>query len=146
MLRGKIKAVYAILFIVSLYWVCIYFGLLIFNDYFSFKSRIVFSWLSVSFIAFPFVMIFPLFYFFLVLFKGECYAFNKMDEYISYFKWVCLFVILAGVVFCFSYLFVLHDKGYVKCNGVPSGWMPGVAKEYALNPMQCKKAALPLGD
>ncbi|OUF54467.1 hypothetical protein AZ044_000700, partial [Pluralibacter gergoviae] len=31
MLRGKIKAVYAILFIVSLYWVCIYFGLLIFN-------------------------------------------------------------------------------------------------------------------
>lgn len=37
-------------------------------------------------------------------------------------------------------------KGFVKCNGVPSGWMPGVAKEYALNPMQCKKAALPLGD
>lgn len=76
MLRGKIKAVYAILFIVSLYWVCIYFGLLIFNDYFSFKSRIVFSWLSVSFIAFPFVMIFPLFYFFFGIIQRRALRFQ----------------------------------------------------------------------
>ena len=137
MLKWKVKAFCAILIIVLLIWVCIHFGVLTFNDYFPLRERVVFSWLSVSFVAFPLIMMFPFIYFVLVLFKGSVFAFNKMDGYIGCFKWMCILIIATGIVFCFSYLTMLYSKDYIKCNGVPSGWMPGLAQEYVLDHALC---------
>ncbi|MGP9437653.1 hypothetical protein ACT3RR_19710 [Ewingella sp. AOP8-B2-18] len=32
----------------------------------------------------------------------------------------------------------LEKKGYVQCKGIPTGWTPGTATEYALNEGLCK--------
>lgn len=50
---------------------CVYLGSDMFNEYFPFGDNIVFSWLTVSFISLPVIMIFTLMYFILILFKGK---------------------------------------------------------------------------
>lgn len=115
----------------------IYLGNSIFQSYFSFEDSIVFSWLSIALIALPVVMIFPLAYYILMIVKGRDFAFKTMDNYVSYLKWSCIAILILGVLFSCLYPKKLLSKGYVRCNGVPSGWMAGTATRYVKDPSIC---------
>jgi Mn2+/Fe2+ NRAMP family transporter len=108
-----------------------------FNNYFSFGDGVVFSWLTFSFIVLPVIMIFPLIYFMLLLLKGEECAFKKMDAYVAYLKWGCIALVVMGVLYSVLYPTVLVKKGYLQCNGIPSGWMPGTATHYVRDSSLC---------
>ncbi|ORM87432.1 hypothetical protein HA38_04330 [Pantoea allii] len=99
MFETKVRPVLAILLILGLWSLCVYLGNDTFNEYFSFGDNIVFSWLTVSFIALPVVMIFPFIYFILLLLKGKEYAFKTMDAYVVYLKWGCIALVIIGVMY-----------------------------------------------
>lgn len=133
----KVRPVLAILLILGLCSLCFCVGKNMFNEYFSFGDNIVFSWLTVSFIALPAIMVFPLIYFILILFKGKEYAFKTMDAYVVYLKWVCIALFVIGVMYSVYYPTVLVKKGYFRCSGIPSGWMPGTATRYVRDSSLC---------
>jgi len=83
-------------------------------------------------------MIFPLAYFILVLFKGKEFAFRKMDHYIVYLKWGCIAIVVLGLLYSVLYPKELISRGYVRCNGIPSGWMAGTATRYVKKTSFCK--------
>lgn len=137
MFETKVRPVLAILIMLWLCSLCVYLGSDMFNEYFSFGDNIFFSWLTASFIALPVIMIFPLIYFILLLFKGKEYAFKTMDAYVVYLKWVCIALVIIGVLYSVFYPTVLVKKGYLRCSGIPSGWMPGTATRYVRDSTLC---------
>jgi len=100
--------------------------------------RLFFSWLTVALVALPFVMIFPLVYFILALFKGKEFAFRKIDYYVVYLKWCCITIVVPGLLYSILYPKELISRGYVRCNGIPSGWTPGTATRYVKERFSCK--------
>lgn len=138
-MKDKIRPFFAILTILTMCMLCILFGTFLFNEYYSFGNVIIFSWLSFSIIALPFIMIFPLFYFIFFLFKNSDYAFEKMNGFIGIFKITCLILIVLGIVLSVAYTNILSERGYIKCQGIPSGWMPGMATKYAISKELCSK-------
>lgn len=110
MFETKVRPVLAILLILGLCSLSVYLGSDTFNEYFSFGDNIVFSWLTVSFIALPVVMIFPFIYFILLLLKGKEYAFKTMDVYVVYLKWGCIALVIIGVKYSVFYPTVLEKK------------------------------------
>ncbi|EMJ9775331.1 DUF1240 domain-containing protein [Morganella morganii] len=48
-------------------------------------------------------------------------------------------VLMATLTFIFNlyYLSTIDSKGYVKCNGTPSGWMPMMATKYVTDKKLC---------
>ncbi|HDT6564086.1 TPA: DUF1240 domain-containing protein [Enterobacter cloacae] len=137
MFEEKIRPFLAIVIILGLCVLSIYLGNSIFQSYFSFEDSIVFLWLSIALIALPVVMIFPLTYFILMIFKGRGFALKIMDNYVSYLKWSCIAILILGVLFSCLYPKELLSKGYVRCNGIPSGWMAGTATRYVKDPSIC---------
>ena len=138
-MKNKIRPFFATLMILAMYVFCTLFGITLFDEYYSFGNVIIFSWFSFSIIALPFILIFPLFYFIIFLFKDSDYAFKKMNGFIWIFKITCIVLIVLGIVFSLRYTNSLSERGYIRCQGIPSGWMPGMATKYALNKELCLK-------
>lgn len=109
----------------------------IFSNYFSFGDVVVFSWLSVSIIILPFVMIFPISYFSFFILKGESQALKIIEGYMGWFKWFCIILISASVIFIVFYKIEVNKKGYLICKGIPSGWMPGTSTKYVKSKELC---------
>lgn len=137
-MKDRVRAFFAIIIILGLCSLSFYLGGSIFKEYFSFGDEIVFSWLTVALVALPFVMIFPLVYFILILFMEKEFAFRKMDYYVVYFKWGCIAIVILGLLYSIFYPKELISRGYVRCNGIPSGWMPGTATRYVKETFSCK--------
>lgn len=137
MFEEKIRPFLAIVVILGLCVLSIYLAGSIFQSYFSFEDSIVFSWLSIALISLPVVMIFPFVYFILMIVEGKDFALKTMDNYVSYLKWSCTAIVVLGVLFSCLYPKELLSKGYVRCNGVPSGWIAGTATRYVKDPSIC---------
>lgn len=137
-MKDRIRAFFAIVIILGSCTLSFYLGKCIFKEYSSFGDKIVFSWLTVALVALPFVMIFPLAYFILVLCMGKELAFKKMDYYVVYFKWGCIAIVILGLLYSILYPKELISRGYVRCNSIPSGWMPGTATRYVKETFSCK--------
>lgn len=52
-----------------------------------------------------------------------------------------IFIIISTIVFNVIFTNNLKKEGYIKCRGIPSGWMPGMAIKYALSEELCMKKA-----
>ncbi|GEM_PF-7054387 len=85
-MKDRIRAFFVIVIILGSCTLSFYLGKGIFKEYSSFGDEIVFSWLTVALVVLPFVMIFPLAYFILVLFMGKEFAFRKMYYCVVYLK------------------------------------------------------------
>lgn len=138
MFETKIRPYLSVVIIVLLCYLSIFLGVEVFYSYFTFEREIVFSGLSVAFIALPIIMLFPFFYFVIFIFKGKDIACDKMGRYVPHLKWACIVIILCGLLFSILYPRKLLEKGYVRCIGIPSGWMPGTATKYVLLPTMCE--------
>ena len=137
-MKDRICAFFAVIIIPGLCSLDFYLGEGTFKEYFNFGGEIIFSWLTVAFVALPFVMIFPLAYFILVLFKGKEFALRKINYYVVYLKRGCIAIVVLGLLYSILYPKELISRGYVRCNGIPSGWMPGTATRYVKERFSCK--------
>lgn len=135
--KEKIRPLSAIIVALVMSFACVYLACVIFIEYFSFADVIVFSWLSVSLVILPFVMIFPISYFSLFLLKGESKAFKIIKGYMWCFKWLCIILVSASIIFIVFYKIEMKGKGYLICKGIPSGWMPGTATKYVKSKELC---------
>lgn len=116
-----------------------YAGVSSFLEYLLFPELVVYSTGMIA-LVFSFVIILP-------LCLAGFYSSVK-GQRLSESKGLCLFrLFIGGVVvsiavafsFKFYYLYELKDRGYVACQGIPAGWMPGMAKQYVTNSSLCYK-------
>ncbi|MFP2426011.1 DUF1240 domain-containing protein [Enterobacter ludwigii] len=135
----KIRPFFAIVIILGVWMLCFFFGRSEFGEYFSFGQGVVFSWLSIFFVALPLVMVFPLFYFLLFFIKDERYATQYMERFVVYLKFLFVLIGVVSFAFIIIYKYELSERSYTSCNGIPSGWMPGMAKKYAIEPSLCNQ-------
>lgn len=114
-----------------------YIGYLSVKEYLSFPVEIVYSSGLVS-LVFSFVILVPFnasgIYVFI---KGER---MHVRHQMFLFKIMILAVVisvLCGFLFKVYYITELKSKGYFRCAGVPSGWMPGMAVKYSSSLVLC---------
>ena len=72
-----------------------------------------------------------------VVIYGEQMAMGKLK---AFYKIIFIYFVISLVIpilFSFFYLKKIEYKGYVQCNGIPSGWMPGMATKYAISEELC---------
>lgn len=78
-------------------------------------------------------MIFP------VIFTGKQITVTSGKKLLKT-MFIILGVTVPGMlIFSERYTTSLMDKGYTECQGFPSGWMPGMAKKYAIEPSLCTR-------
>ncbi|MEI8631605.1 hypothetical protein P4S72_04765 [Vibrio sp. PP-XX7] len=47
-------------------------------------------------------------------------------------------IVVLTIGFKVIYQNTLNSKGYIECEGIPSGWMPGMAAQYVTDPNLCE--------
>ncbi|MEA1063513.1 hypothetical protein [Erwinia sp. HR93] len=139
MLITRLKAIAAffIFFIVGLGG--IYFSIKNLSEYFEFHTMIVYSWMDCFALLFSFVFFLFSMYPAHVALCGFPMPPNKAK---SVYKLLFSFFVISlatPVLFSFIYINKIESKGYIKCKGIPSGWMPGMATKYATSELLCSK-------
>lgn len=116
-----------------------YFGIERFLNYFSYPDSFVFSIFSV-FSVFFFMISIPIL---LLSFSPICIGVQSGIEFqrkMAKFIFIGLsFIFISSLGFNFYYLNLIDNKGYIKCQSIPSGWMPGMATKYVTNDALCSK-------
>ena len=116
-----------------------YFGVNWIYMYFSYPDSIVFSTYTIFFVLF-FMISIPILF---LSFSPICIGFQasiKFQRKTVKFIWISfIFIIILSLMFDFYYLGALSNKGYIKCQGIPSGSMPGMATKYVTNEALCSK-------
>lgn len=139
MLTIRLKAffVFFIFFVIGL--VVLYFSIQELIEYYDFHGVIVYSWLDC------FASLFSFFVFIFSMYPGHIafYGFPiPADRSKSIYKIAIFFFVMslaAPIVFSFIYVNKIESKGYIRCQGIPSGWMPGMATKYATSEQLCSK-------
>ncbi|SMG55421.1 hypothetical protein [Cedecea sp. NFIX57] len=107
------------------------------HEYFSYPDVINFSFWVVFAAAFFFffspllAMIFP------VIVTGKQITVTLGKKLLKTTFIILGLTVLGMFIFSEIYATSLMHKGYTECQGSPSGWMPGMAKKYAIEPSLC---------
>ncbi|QGU11117.1 hypothetical protein GNG26_12470 [Leclercia sp. J807] len=114
-----------------------YLGIFKLREYLSYPDVINFSFWVVFAAAFCFffspllAMIFP------VIATGKQITVTSGKKLLKTTFIILGLTILGMFIFSERYTKSLMHKGYTECQGIPSGWMPGMAKKYAIEPSLC---------
>lgn len=114
-----------------------YLGIYKLNEYLSYPEVVNFSFWVVFAAAFLFfyapllAMLFP------VIFTGKQITVTLGKKLLKTMGVILGLTVLGMLIFSERYTTSLIDKGYIECLGIPSGWMPGMAKKYAIEPSLC---------
>ena len=127
----------------------------------SFKQRVIafagvafFMWLAAGisylgmykiteYLSYPDVVTFSFrvflgqFLLFHVIFTGKQISVTSGKRLLKAVFIILGLTVLGMFIFSERYTASLMDKGYTECRGGPSGWMPGMAKKYAIEPSLC---------
>ena len=77
------------------------------------------------------VIIFP------VIFTGKQITVSSGKKLLKTTFIILGLTVLGMFIFSERYTTSLIHKGYTVCQGIPSGWMPGKAKKYVIEPSLC---------
>lgn len=116
-----------------------YFSIQKLIKYFKFHDLIIYSWMDCFALLFSFVIFLFSIYPSYVAFYGVPIPTDKSR---GIYKIALVFFaisLVSPIVFSFIYISKIESKGYIQCQGIPSGWMPGMATKYALNKELCLK-------
>lgn len=114
-----------------------YLGIFKFRESLSYPDVVNFSfWVAFAAAFFFFfspllVMIFP------VIFTGKQITIASGKKLLKTTFIILGLTVLGMFIFSERYTASLMHKGYTECQGIPSGWMPGMAKKYAIEPSLC---------
>ena len=107
--------------------------------YFSYPDSFVFSVFSVFSVLF-FIISIPIL---ILSFSPICIGFQSSIEFqkkvAKCIVFGLCFIVLLSLLFNCYYIREVSNKGYIKCNGIPSGWMLGMATKYATKEALCLK-------
>jgi len=116
-----------------------YFSIQELIEYSHFHEVIIYSWLDC------FTFLFSFFVFIFSIYPGYIAFYGVVmpeDKSKSVYKIAIIFFVMSlviPIVFSFIYVNKIESKGYIKCQGIPSGWMPGMASKYVTNEALCLK-------
>jgi len=139
MLTVRLKAffVFFMFFVTGL--IVLYFSIQELIEYYDFHDVIVYSWLDC------FALLFSFFVFIFSIYPGHVAFYGlpiPAGRSKSVYKIAIFFFVMslvAPIVFSFIYVNKIESKGYIRCQGIPSGWMLGMATKYVTNEVLCSK-------
>jgi hypothetical protein len=114
-----------------------YLGIFKLREYLSYPDVVNFSfWVTFAAAFFFFfspllAMIFP------VIFTGKQITIASGKKLLKTTFIILGLTVLGMSIFSERYTASLMHKGYTECQGIPSGWMPGMTKKYAIEPSLC---------
>ena len=135
---SKIRCAYSIIILLTLCIASIWLGKELSTEYFNYGDSIHFLWFSAITYLVPGIFSFPLLLFVLTIIKGQKKAESLCLKYMYIYKYILIISLVILFSFPFVYVNILYSKGYVACKGIPSGYMPGVGKQYVTDLSLCK--------
>lgn len=140
-MNEKLRALISVFILVFLSGFSLYYGVFETVGYLKYHQVIVFSWMTSLLLFIPVIISFPLAWFVFLLFKGYSSALILITSMLPFFKFVCVIIVAISISLSYWYVTTLSDKGYIRCQGIPSGWLPGMATKYATSERLCLKKA-----
>lgn len=116
----------------------VWFGLDSLNSDLSFPPSLIYSWGTWLLLFAPLLFIPLIIMVFPPIFTGKEMTMEYAMPLLKIMIWGCAFAVLADVVYGFYYTNQLEKRGYVPCKGIPTGYMPGMGKQYVTNMRLCK--------
>ena len=114
-----------------------YLGIFKLREYLSYPDVVNFSF-GVTFAAAFFFFFSPLLAMILpVVFTGKQITIASGKKLLKTTFIILGLTVLGMSIFSERYTASLMHKGYTECRGIPSGWMSGMAKKYAIEPSLC---------
>lgn len=132
--KQRVIAFCGVIFFLVVFIGVSYLGIFKLREYLSYPDVVNFSfWLTFAAAFFSFfspllAMIFP------VIFTGEQITVTSGKKLLKTTFIILRLTVLGMFIFSERYTTSLMHKGYTECQGIPSGWMPGMAKKYAIEP------------
>lgn len=136
-LKQRVIAFFGVVFFLAISGGISYLGIFKLREYLSYPDVVNFSFLVTFSAAFFFffspllAMIFP------VIFTGKQITIASGKKLLKTTFIILGLTVLGMFIFSEKYTTSLMHKGYTECQGIPSGWMPGMAKKYAIEPSLC---------
>lgn len=137
MFIARIKATIATLFVILIGMVTLYFSFQSIDEYFKYTNVIVYSWLGCFAFIFSFVMILLSYFPGYVILHGVKIPPEKSKKVYRCITVIFIISFVFPALFSVFYINKIEAKGYVRCKGVPKGWMPAMATKYAINTKFC---------
>ena len=139
-LKQRIIVFFSILFMfipfaVLSFWL----GLDILSNDWTFPLSLVFSWQSILALFSPLISIPVIIMGLPVLFLGKDLPMKYTMPLIRIMIWGSVFAVFMAVLYAFYFTHQLEKRGYVPCKGIPSGYMPGMGKQYVTDFRLCNK-------
>lgn len=136
-LKQRVIAFFGVVFFLAISVGISYLGIFKLREYLSYPDVVNFSfWVTFAAAFFFFfspllAMIFP------VIFTGKQITLASGKKLLKTTFIILGLTVLGMFIFSERYTASLMHKGYTECQGIPSGWMPGMAKKYAIEPSLC---------
>ncbi|WP_413515271.1 hypothetical protein [Serratia proteamaculans] len=136
-LKQRVIAFFGVVFFLAISVGISYLGIFKLREYLSYPDVVNFSfWVTFAAAFFFFfspllAMIFP------VTFTGKQITVTSGKKLLKTTFIILGLTILGMFIFSERCTTSLMHKGYTECQGIPSGWMPGMAKKYAIEPSLC---------
>lgn len=136
-LKQRVIAFFGVVFFLAISVGISYLGIFKLREYLSYPDVVNFSfWVAFAAEFFFFfspllAMIFP------VIFTGKQISIVSGKKLLKTTFIILGVTVLGMFIFSERYTASLMHKGYTECQGTPSGWMPGMAKKYAIEPSLC---------
>lgn len=139
-LKQRIIVFFGILFVfipfsVFIFWL----GLDTLIDNLNFSSSLFFSWQTILTLFSPFIFVPIIIMGLPVLFLGKDLPMKYTVPLIRIMIWGCVLAVFVAVLYAFYFTNELERRGYVPCRGIPSGYMPGMGKQYVTDLSLCNK-------
>ncbi|WP_395313175.1 hypothetical protein V1603_20300 [Enterobacter sp. ECC-219] len=136
-LKQRVIAFFGMVFFLAISVGISYLGIFKLREYLSYPDVVNFSfWVTFAAAFFFFfspllAMIFP------VIFTGKQITIASGKKLLKTTFIILGLTVLGMSIFSERYTASLMHKGYTECQGIPSGWMPSMAKKYAIEPSLC---------
>jgi hypothetical protein len=136
-LKQRVIAFFGVVFFLTISVGISYLGIFKLREYLSYPDVVDFSfWVTFAAAFFFFfspllAMIFP------VIFTGKQITIASGKKLLKTTFIILGLTVLGMSIFSKRYTASLMHKGYTECQGIPSGWMPGMAQKYAIEPSLC---------
>ena len=136
-LKQRVITFFGVIFFLAISVGISYLSIFKLREYLSYPDVVIFSFWVTFAAAFLFffspllAMLFP------VIFTGKQISVTSGKKLLKTTFILLGLSVLGMFIFSEKYTTSLMHKGYTECRGIPSGWMPGMAKKYAIEPSLC---------
>lgn len=138
-IKQRVLSLCGFLFLVIISISVFYAGVYLISKYNNYSPTIIFTEWGVFAVFFPLFFIPYALMLTPVFINGKSISEKKAKKLIKTSLCFLLLTAISMVLFSAYYKESLKQRGYVECQGTPSGWTPGMATKYTINKNYCIK-------